>query len=145
MINDDRGEEACPDREAKRFRSTKAYNEQKKQRKAALASLASTNSGDVSGSSSESDVSLPQQDYKTVFAQLLKDSVCEICSNWFQDDTRKSHEISTLIRRTLMDKEYRMPEKVRFRISDERMNEAARKRIAAYTGEYLARKYPRRV
>lgn len=126
----------------KRLRSTREYREQKKLKKALT-------SHSTSSSSQEPDqpyVASPRDD----FVRLVKDTVAKLCHERLGYRTRQDSDevpewraVSRRVSSTLIEKEARMPEDVRFNVSDQRLRENAVKRVTGYTVEYLDRKYPR--
>jgi hypothetical protein len=119
----------------KRFRSVREYKAQKR----------------IIKSGPGSAVQHPIKSPKDVFTKLLKDTVAKHCyerlGNRPMDIADDSEDIplwrsvSRIISSTLLDKESRLPDGVRFDISDPLRESAAVKRVSDYTLSYLDRKY----
>ena len=119
----------------KRLRSTKEYREKKKMQKRG------TMNPPISSVSSGAEAS---ED----FVRLVKDNVAKICfqkiGHYETKDPDEVPEWRVLTRRisqTLLEKESRMPEDIRFNMSTDQLRENAIKRVSVYTSEYLKRKY----
>ena len=120
----------------KRLRSTKEYREMKKQQKKAVLT--------ESSASSTLDSSVANEE----FVRLVKDAVAKLCFQRFGSQLSELDGIpewriqTRRLSQSLLDKESRMPEEIRFNISTDNLRENAVKRVNAYTFDYLKRKYP---
>ena len=121
--------------DAKKFRSVKEYREKKRLQKSQFMKAS------VSDSSEQEN-----------FVKLLKNTVAKICFDHLSsregmvetthDSNSRWREVSRLVSQALLDKESRLPDDIRFNVSEHRLKEAALRRINGYTIEYLRRKYP---
>ena len=134
--------------EPKRLRSVKEYREKKKLQKTQFSNTVVGESASTSSSSKSRGES-----NKNAFKALLNETVSSQCASHFdamsdKNDTVYDRDtlfcgVSAMIYQALLEKESRLPEEVRFNVSDRRLKDAALRRIISYTSDYLQRKYPR--
>lgn len=149
-MNESEGEDAdlLDDAPAKKkLRSVREYREKKRLHKSEPYKGTSTDQTSLSASTT-SHGAVSQEE----FTKMLKETVGKMCYDriGITDDRGSIEEgsiplwraVSRMICQALLDKEARLPAEIRFNMSDNRLRDAAFRRIQSYTVDYLHRKYP---
>lgn len=131
----------------KKLRSVREYREKKRLHKSEPYKSPSADQTSLSASTT-SHAAASQEE----FTKMLKDAVGKICYDRLGiiDERGSIQEgsvplwraVSRMICQALLDKEARLPVEIRFNMSDDRLRDAALRRIQSYTVDYLHRKYP---